>query len=122
MNIWIIAPGAEHEKLVSPLRLKPYRVFCNETVTAAFEALPAGVERVDAFVLAGLEPTAVSHGIAAIRTHPKLATTPVLVVSETLGEKDAAALRKAGADLCYRLPFAAPVFAARVRAAAAVKR
>lgn len=122
MNIWIVAPPSEQPKLVEPLRLMPYRVFGNDSVQGAFEALPEGLECIDLFVLAELDGASAVSGVMAIRAHSKLASTPILVVGEKLGDEDAAAVKKAGADACYRLPFKAPVYSARVRAAAAVKR
>jgi DNA-binding response OmpR family regulator len=122
MNVWIVAPSKDHAKLVEPLKEAPYRVFCNDTVKAAFEALPAGLPGgVDAFVLVGLDAPAASLGLTAIRCNPVVAKTPVLVVLEGLDDAAAKSLRQAGADLCYRLPFAPAVFAARVRAALALK-
>lgn len=122
MNIWIVAPNPLQEKLIAPLREVRYRVFCNETVAAALEAVPASIDKLDAFVLSGLSPAEARAGLKAIRAHAKLAGAPVLVVDEGLDAESASSLKAAGADFCYRQPFVAPVFTARVRAAAALKR
>ena len=122
MNVWIVAPQKDQTKLLESLREAPYRVFCNDSVKAAFEALPGNLPGgVDAFVLAGFDASSAALGLTAIRTHADVGKTPVLVVHEGFSESDAKTLKTAGAALCYRLPFSPAVFAARVRAALALK-
>lgn len=115
MNLWVIAPRIAQSRLIEPLDDPAYRVFSSETALGAFDALPSAKLTVDAFIVGGLDAASAIAAVTAVRSHPVVWKTPILVVGEFFGTSESIVLGGAGADLCYTRPFTASAYAERVR-------